>query len=80
MVDLTIQKQVFKYNYLVICIFFTPGAVAFSYATFGYGIGSIHLDDVHCIGSETSLLNCAYNNVAYCSHSEDAGVRCQGTY
>ena len=64
----------------MIYILFTTGAIAFSYATFGYGIGSIHLDNVHCSGSETSLLNCASYSIAYCSHSKDAGVRCQGTY
>ena len=56
-------------------------AIAFSDAKFGQGIGDIHLDDVHCSGSETSLLNCPYDSyTADCSHSEDAGVRCQGAY
>ena len=50
---------------------------------FGPGSGSILLDDVNCVGNETSLLACDYrgkptvsvdnNN---CSHSEDVGVRC----
>ena len=56
-------------------------AIAFANAKFGAGIGSVYLDDVQCSGSETSLLNCTYDsNTGDCTHSSDAGVRCQGTY
>ena len=60
------------------------GGGRFDRAHFGRGSGSILLDDVNCVGNETSLLACDYrgkptvssdnNN---CSHSEDVGVRCQ---
>ncbi|XP_041379083.1 scavenger receptor cysteine-rich domain superfamily protein-like [Gigantopelta aegis] len=57
---------------------YTGYAVAFRYAKFGYGRGSIYLDDVQCSGSETSLLSCSYDShTDDCSHSHDAGVRCQ---
>ena len=43
-------------------------------------IGPIFMDNVGCLGTESSLLECShrggigvYHN---CSHSEDAGVRC----
>ena len=41
----------------------------------------IHLDNVECDGTESSLLECQSNpiDVHNCDHSEDAGVRCQGT-
>ena len=37
------------------------------------------LDDVHCSGTESRLVNCISNRVNYhdCSHFEDAGVTCQ---
>ena len=41
-------------------------------------MGPIHLDDVNCRGSETSLISCPYNPIDNCAHTEDAGVRCQG--
>ncbi|XP_061602330.1 deleted in malignant brain tumors 1 protein-like [Cololabis saira] len=49
-----------------------------SAAFFGQGQGDIWLDDVNCVGNETSLLHCrrpsfGENN---CGHGEDAGVIC----
>jgi hypothetical protein len=45
---------------------------------FGSGFGQIHLDDVACTGSETSLIDCTHLGVGNhnCGHSEDIGVTC----
>ncbi|MBN3300092.1 DMBT1 protein, partial [Amia calva] len=55
---------------------------ATTHAQFGQGSGNIALDDVACVGTETSLLNCPAANLGSnnCDHSEDAGVVCsEGT-
>ena len=58
------------------------GAVAFTNAHFGAGVGPIYLNDVDCRGSETNLTDCSSSSIVYCTngHSEDAGVRCQGEF
>ena len=62
-----------------ICKHFSIGAVAFSNAHFGTGIGSVFLNSVSCSGTETGLLNCPYStSTSSCSHTDDAGMRCQG--
>ena len=38
----------------------------------------IWLDEVECVGTETSIVNCLHSNwtVHDCHHSDDAGVAC----
>ena len=59
-------------------MYFTSGAIARDSAYFGQGSGSILLDNVHCIGNETSIFSCSHNSIGShnCVHSEDAGVDC----
>jgi receptor-type tyrosine-protein phosphatase Q len=58
--------------------FSNSDATYFYSAYFGQGIVPIKLDDVACTGSESQLISCSYDsNTGDCSHSEDAGVRCQ---
>ena len=64
-------------NYFIIG-FLLSESLAFSTAYFGQGAGPILLDNVHCNGSESSLLDCNHLNQSNCAHSSDAGVRCQG--
>ena len=62
--------------------FISTDAVAFSNAHFGSGTGTIHLHVVSCTGRETNLIDCPeVRTNFYClqGHSEDAGVRCQGS-
>lgn len=54
---------------------FLSGASSFSDAQFGQGSGDIVFDNLQCTGNESSLFRCLTIN--QCSHTEDAGVRCQ---
>ena len=48
---------------------------------FGEGNGSILLDNLLCNGYEDSLLDCVSSEDVGshdCTHSEDAGVKCEG--
>ncbi|XP_022624421.1 deleted in malignant brain tumors 1 protein-like [Seriola dumerili] len=50
-------------------------------AFFGQGQGDIWLDDVNCIGNESSLVHCQHPSFGEnnCGHGEDAGVVCSAT-
>ena len=50
-------------------------AIPLRRAHFGEGTGPILLDNLGCIGNETSLLDCLYSD-ENCDHTEDAGVIC----
>ncbi|XP_071945662.1 uncharacterized protein [Antedon mediterranea] len=45
-------------------------------ARYGPGSGAIHLDDVRCSGSESSVLDCPSIHNHNCGHHEDASVIC----
>ncbi|CAI8051100.1 Deleted in malignant brain tumors 1 protein [Geodia barretti] len=55
-----------------------PAGYGQSGATFGQGAGPIFLDDLDCLGNETTLLSCRHDGVGFhnCQHSEDASVIC----
>ena len=59
------------------------GSRAFHNAKFGEGTGTVFLEGLRCTGSETSLLDCPMDEelgLTLCDHSDDAGIRCYGTY
>lgn len=51
-------------------------------AHFGRGSGPIWLDNVECIGQESTLTHCPHNSFGdnNCGHGEDAGVICLGKW
>ena len=55
------------------------GATAYSYSYFGGGTGGVYLDNLHCTGSESRLIDCRHNGIGVhdCDHTDDAGVRCE---
>ena len=60
---------------------FGSSGIAVRSAGFGQGSGPILLDSVLCNGSELILAQCVHlgiNVTRFCSHAEDAGVRCSG--
>lgn len=61
-----------------IIFFFRKNATVKAYAVYGNGVGSIWLDDVTCVGNETSIVNCSHNEWGNhdCTHAEDVGVIC----
>eukprot|EP00105_Crassostrea_gigas_P008570 XP_011423171.1 PREDICTED: neurotrypsin [Crassostrea gigas] len=67
----------------VVCFmlgFLRGGAVARTGGYFQSGVGNILLDEVNCIGTERSILQCLHAGLlsADCGHHEDAGVTCKG--
>ena len=52
---------------------------AVSNAAFGQGTGQIWLDDVQCVGNETSISHCNHLGLGAhnCHHRKDAGVVCR---
>ena len=60
---------------------FGLSGTAIGLAGFGQGSGSIWLGNVTCTGNESILASCGHRGVGvtrYCSHGDDAGVRCSG--
>ena len=54
--------------------------VKFNIHAYGPGNGTIWMDDVQCVGNESSLALCPFSGWADhdCTHVQDAGVVCSG--
>ena len=47
-------------------------------AFYGQGNGEVWLENLKCVGTESTIRDCAHRGwgMGSCSHSEDAGVKC----
>ena len=70
------------YNYHNACIIMCTGSISLNAAYFGQGVGLIFLDDVECVGNETSIFDCLHLGIGIsnCFHSEDVSILCQGKH
>lgn len=71
------------YLQTMIYVVIRPSTYAYiSFYSFGFGMGTIWLDEVGCTGTETVISECDHSGWAThdCSHLEDAGVRCSGEW
>ena len=57
---------------------FGPAIATRHNAFYGQGSGEIWLDDLNCVGTERSIVDCSHGGwgIGNCNHSEDAGVNC----
>ena len=57
---------------------FGKATAAMHNAFYGEGIGQTWLYNLNCVGNEGTIGNCSHNGwgYAYCSHGDDAGVKC----
>ena len=75
----THQVSIFLVNLFIRLLLCIAGKV-YSNAHFGAGSGKVWLEDVACTTSKTKLLQCSSSPIGQetCSHSDDAGVGCEG--
>ena len=57
-------------------------SIPITFSDFGAGEGLILLSSLRCTGDEATIFDCRHMGLGfhYCSHDEDAGVVCKGTF
>ena len=77
--EIQLCKKISQSTVVTKLLFETTGAIA---AVGGYTESqlSVGITDLHCNGSEASILNCSHDNLEgyNCASHHDAGVICQG--
>lgn len=74
----------FRYTYVeyIYILYIKFGSIAAasskSDAFFGSGSGPVLLSSLQCNWYDTSIIECSSYDPSYCSHSDDAGVICEG--
>lgn len=67
---------------MVVChqLGYVSATAALGSATFGPGSGPILYNELACIGNESNITDCNRHDTGAhnCSHSQDAGVVCEG--
>ena len=65
---------------LVLAIGYSISSGAQYYRNSHYTVasGPVHIGNLQCTGSESSLLNCLHTKMQSCGYSHDSGVKCAG--
>ena len=67
-----------------VMFFLLPGGIAITrnVSSFGAPPNPIFIDNLACVGSESSILDCPSSALGFhqCGHSQDAGVQCFGIW
>ncbi|XP_038648272.1 uncharacterized protein LOC119963342 isoform X3 [Scyliorhinus canicula] len=67
---------------LIVCRQLKCGVAVSVNTSFAPGVDPIWLDNVECVGTELTINECPSDqrNVSNCTHSQDAGVTCSGSF
>lgn len=75
----TVKNIIISYSYskLYSSLLKLAGAVAYKGGYFNHTMAPKLIDNVHCVGNESYLLNCTHLTTPSCAIANDASVRCK---
>lgn len=67
-----------RHSFVMLCFMLYRGGVVLTGSSYGGGRGPIWMDDLECLGNETSIQSCTRKpwGVNNCGHDEDVAVSC----